>query len=241
MAALTELLGPSPFSLRRWQTNAICRMHFYSRLAQERRSYPWCQGQCGLLLSHHQQTKSWLRPRFAIVPPPSKGEGSSTVCGSLSSHRRAMWKPAYWLCQLLSSPAGGNKSFACVKQQPLQSPDVSTGVHSTSIITAIPSRNATQHKKWKMSGIRNTLLLSSLVLHSQPIWNKPWPQQNSHMLSCPLSKDRRDCSLSFFHPYLVVYMFPGNLSSSFQAWHNLYRNGSFQRSFQSNDLCRFSL
>lgn len=57
-------------------------------------------------LSHQQQTKSWLRPRLAIVPPPSKGEGSSTVCCSLSPRSRATGKPAYRLCQLLSSPAG---------------------------------------------------------------------------------------------------------------------------------------
>lgn len=166
MAAFTELLCPSPFSLRRWQTNAICRMHFYSRLAQERKSNPWCQGQCGSLLSHHQQTKSWLRPRVAIVPSPSKGEGSCTVCCSLSSHRRAMGKPAYWLCQLLSSPAGWNTGFVCVKQQLYQSPDVSTGVSSTSITTVTPSRNATQHKKGKVASEPLCFSVAPLCTHS---------------------------------------------------------------------------
>lgn len=39
-----------------------------------------------------------------------------------------------------------------------------------------------------------------------------WPQQSSHVLA-----HMRACLHNFFHPYLVVCMFPGSLSSSFQA------------------------
>lgn len=41
-------------------------------------------GHCSLTPGH--RTKGWLRPPVAVVPPLSKGEGSSTVPHSLSPH-----------------------------------------------------------------------------------------------------------------------------------------------------------
>lgn len=99
--------------------------------------------------------------QITVVSPPENkqlAKISSCCCSSsfqgggqqhsllqhLSPHRRATGKPAYWLCQLLSSPAGWNTSFVCVKQKLYQSADVSTGVPSTTITTATPPRNATQ-------------------------------------------------------------------------------------------------
>lgn len=174
MAAFTELLCPSPFSLRQWQTNAICRMHFYSRLAQGRRSYPWCQEQCRALLSHHQRTNSWLRSPVVVVPPPSKGEGSSTVCCSISLLIGELWESqptGYVSSQVvqlgeIQALFVWNRSCTRALMFP-QEPPV-----PPSPLQLHPGMQHREHKKGEMSGIKTTLLFSSPTLLAQPIWNK---------------------------------------------------------------------
>lgn len=178
---------------------------------------------------------------LSLLLPRGRGSLAASLCTA------AMGKPAYWLCQLLHSLAGWNTSFVCVPQLH-QSPDVSPGVPSIAITTETPpvvAREGAQggghhwHEKHPAAP-QPTACTHSPSGRSQGRWAPDYNRTHIHK-AVPCHRRGEVTPIAFFHPYLVVYMFPGNLSSSFQASHNLYHNGSFQRSFQSNDLCRFSL
>lgn len=149
-----------------------------------------------LSLPDREQKAGWdLKLQLFLLFPRGRAAAQS-LAASLPTG--AMGKPAYWLFQLLCSPAGWSTSFVCVKQQLHRSPR-----YRHHHCNSTHGCNGGNTKRGRPPAAEPPCCWAAHLLHSQHIWKKSgvtatWPQQCSHTQSCPASQNWRVCPHSFF-------------------------------------------